>query len=60
MEGGRVCYIGFQATWTQRGISLIQYICNEDYAKHILREQNTFTHQDGLVGTHQIFAREFY
>ncbi len=40
-----------QATCTQRGISLIQYICNEDYAKKILREQKKFTHKDGLVDT---------
>ncbi len=52
MERGRVSLLDrVQETCTHKGILLIQYICNEDYAKTILTEQETFTHQDGLVDT---------
>ena len=48
-----------QATCTQRGISLVKYICNEDDAKKIVREQKMFTNQDGLVDTIRFLLEDF-
>ncbi len=48
-----------QPTCTPRGISLIKYICNEDYANKVVREQKMFTYQDGLVDKIRFWSDNF-